>query len=186
MVASYLSDSQTGTGIREWSTDKAPHKDGVTLMAVRLMSNEGVCASLFESDTDIYVELDFALTHIPAGTFCVGFDLFDSEGNTVLRTYQSDAPRVEWLEPRTGQNLWRCKLPNGLLNQGTFYISPRLGIHNITWLVHEDAVVQFEVRLRHGKSPLWDTIDGSRPGQIAPILDWSERKNGSCRQARDS
>ena len=47
-----------------------------------------------------------------------------------------------------GQNVWRCKIPEGLLNGGTFYVSPRLSIHNIAWLVHEEAVIQFEVRLR--------------------------------------
>jgi len=176
VVTSYLSASQRGTGVRTWSGEEAPQKDGVALIAVRLMLSDGAFASLFESDSDIYVELEFTLTHIPAGTFCVGFDLVDSDGNTVFRTYQTDAPRIEWLEPRDGQNVWRCKIPEGLLNGGTFYVSPRLGIHNIAWLIHEEAVIQLEVRLRHGKSPLWDTLEGSRPGQIAPILDWSKRK----------
>lgn len=179
VVASYLSDSQTGTGIREWDIDKAPQKDGVALLAVRLLSMQGLSSTLFESSEDIYVELEFSLANILVGTFCAGFDLFDSEGATIFRTYQTDAAREEWLEPRVGRNSWRCKLPSGLLNEGTYYVSPRLSIHNISWLVHEDAVIQFQVRLRHGISPLWDTIQGTRPGQIAPILDWSRRDNRS-------
>ena len=67
VVTSYLTASQRGTGVRTWSGEEAPQKDGVALIAVRLMLSDGVCASLFESDPDIYVELEFTLTHIPAG-----------------------------------------------------------------------------------------------------------------------
>jgi lipopolysaccharide transport system ATP-binding protein len=176
VISAYLSASQTGTGVREWPAENAPQKDGVALTAVRLLADNGLPATLFDSDADIRVEFVFTLAHIPAATLCVGFDLFDSEGNTVFRTYQTDMPGDAWLKPRVGENVWRCTLPKGLLNGGNFYISPRIGMHNIAWLVHEDAVIQFQVRLRHGKSPLWDTIaEGSRPGQIAPIFDWSLR-----------
>lgn len=176
VVSSYLSDGQTGTGVKEWGMNSAPKKDGVALLAVRLFSNEGLPANLFESDKDVYVELEFELADVPAGTFCVGFDLFDSEGGTVFRTYQTDAPREEWPAARIGRNVWRCKLPKGLLNEGTYYISPRFSIHYVKWLIQEDAVIQFRMRLRHGKSPLWDTMsDGARPGQIAPVLDWSQQ-----------
>lgn len=175
VVASYLSDSQTETGIREWTLEQAPQRDGVALVAVRLFRGDGVPSSLFESDGDINIELEFTVSDVPTGTFCVGFDLFDSEGGTIFRSYQTDAQRREWLEPHVGQNVWRCRIPGGLLNEGTFYVSPRLSIHNVVWLVKEDAVIQFQVRLRHGKSPLWDTIEGNRPGQIAPILEWSRR-----------
>lgn len=175
VVAAYLSDSQSETGIREWPLDKAPQRDGVALLAVRLLSEEGLTCSTFGSDRDIYVELEFAVSNALSGTFCGGFDLFDSEGNTIFRTYQTDAKRGEWLEPRIGRNTWRCRVPKGLLNEGSFYVSPRLSIHNVVWLVKEDAVLQFQVRLRHGKSPLWDSIQGTRPGQIAPILEWSQR-----------
>ena len=40
--------------MRMWSGEEAPQKDGVALIAVRLMLSDGAFASLFESDSDIY------------------------------------------------------------------------------------------------------------------------------------
>ena len=47
----------------------------------------------------------------------------------------------------------------------TSSVNPRIGIHNVSWIVHEDAVLQFRVNLTHGVSPLWNAwSEGNRPG----------------------
>jgi hypothetical protein len=74
---------------------------------------------------------------------------------------------------KQGQNVWRCRIPGGLLNGGIYHVCPRIGVHNLYWIVYLDSVVQFEVVLGHGISPLWNSLDRrSRPGTIAPILQW--------------
>jgi lipopolysaccharide transport system ATP-binding protein len=173
VVTRYLVQDQPCNGQRTWSPKVAPGNEDVTLRAVRVLSPKGEAHSSVDSDEDFYIELDFVLQRIVVG-LCVGFDLTDSEGVTVFRTYQTDLPQQNWPEAQVGHNRWRCKIPKGLLNGGDFHICPRIGIHNVSWIVHEDAVVQLRMNLRHGVSPLWNSLtEASRPGVIAPVLDWN-------------
>ena len=76
-------------------------------------------------------------------SLCVGFDLANSDGVTVLRSYQTDSREENWASVRIGRNRWRCKIPRGLLNGGNYLVNPRISIHNLAWIVHEDAILEF-------------------------------------------
>src|SRR5206468_13032640 len=103
-----------------------------------------------------------------------GFDLANSDGVTVLRSYQTDTREENWPPVQVGRNRLRCKIPRGLLNGGDYLVNARIGIHNLAWIVHEDATLEFRANLRHGASPLWSAIsEENRPGLIAPLLDWT-------------
>jgi lipopolysaccharide transport system ATP-binding protein len=172
VVARYLADAQSATGQRLWSRDAAPGNESISLLAVRVLSSQGELRRTLHSDEDFYVELEF-LARKTSENLCVGFDLTNSEGIAILRTYQTDLAPECWPEVNVGINRWRCRIPKGLLNGGEFLVCPRIGIHNVSWIVHEDAAIQLHVNLRHGVSPLWNALsEGSRPGMIAPILDW--------------
>src|SRR5262249_13664293 len=127
VVKQYLAQAQSSNGERVWSRDTAPGNETLALMAVRVFSSEGEPSSTLDSDQDVYVELDFIAkgkTH----NLCVGFDLTNSEGVTLVRTYQTDLPPERWLPLQSGWNRWRCKIPKGLLNRGDFFVSPRIAI----------------------------------------------------------
>ena len=84
--------------------------------------------------------------------------------------HESDRP-----VPKIGENTWSCVLPPGLLNAGTYFLAPRIGIDKRYWIVHEEPVIKFEVHLDHGESSFWDALTtGGRPGYIAPILRWEK------------
>jgi hypothetical protein len=93
----------------------------------------------------------------------------EADGSTLFRTYQTDLPAQSRLTIKRGHNRWRCLIPKGLLNGGDYFISPRIGIHNHSWTVNEDAVLQFQITLDHATSSLWSS---RQPGMIAPILQW--------------
>ena len=172
VVTRYLAQAQSFNGERVWDRDTAPGNENVALRAVRVLSPEGEPRGTFDSDQDLCIEIDFFVHGTNAG-LCAGFDLTNSDGVTVFRTYQTDLPQDRWPPVQTGHNLWRCKIPKGLLNGGDFQVNPQIGIHNVSWIVHEDSVVWFRVNLRHGVSPLWNSLtEANRPGLIAPILDW--------------
>jgi lipopolysaccharide transport system ATP-binding protein len=171
VVARYLTQTDTASNETTWAQDAAPGNENITLLAVRVLSSGGEPNGMLYSDQDLYIELDF-LTPVTNSTLCVGFDLTNSEGITVLRTYQTDLPQDNWPLIQPGRNRWRCRIPSGLLNGGIFFINPRISIHNVAWIVREDAVLKFKLHLRHGVSPLWNTLT-TRPGLLAPILDWS-------------
>jgi lipopolysaccharide transport system ATP-binding protein len=171
VVAQYLAP-HSSSGERLWGPDAAPGDEDFSLRAVRVLSSDGRSTGTLDSDNDAYIEFDFFVQKVRS-SLCIGFDLTNSEGVTVCRTYQTDLQQQRWLPVRTGLSRWRCKIPKGLLNGGDFQVNPRISIHNVRWIVKEDAVVQFRVNLRHGVSPLWNWSEASRPGLIAPILEWT-------------
>ena len=173
VVTKYLAQAQPSNGERVWTEDAAPGDERATLIGVRVLSSEGEASGNLDSDRDIHIELDFLAQQIK-DSLCVGFDLTNSDGVVLFRTYQTDLPSEHWPPLKNGRNRWRCRIPKGLLNDGDFLLSPRIGIQNVSWVVHENAVLQFRINLRHGVSPLWNSLSGrDRPGLIAPILDWT-------------
>ena len=172
VVDQYLARTSSATGSKHWDERNAPGDAAVRLKAMRVNSADDRRPGIVTSKDDCFVELEFvADTNNPG--LCVGFDLVSAEGTTLFRSYQTDASPDRWPPVKRGRNLWRCMIPKGLLNAGTYSLSPRIGIHNVQWIVHLDDVVQFEVVLDHGDSPLWNSLTGSnRPGFIAPILEW--------------
>jgi lipopolysaccharide transport system ATP-binding protein len=177
IVNRYLADASTCNGERVWSRDTAPGTDNLLLLGVRILSEDGVVQERLTSDNDFYVELEFLLRELNAN-LCVGFDLNNAEGMTIFRSYQTDMKPECWPRLDLGINRLRCKVPRGLLNGGEFMLCPRIGIHNVSWIVHEDAVIRLRVDLKHGVSPLWHLAsEASRPGVVAPILEWKSFGN---------
>jgi lipopolysaccharide transport system ATP-binding protein len=177
VVSRYLADANTCNGERLWSRDSAPGSEKLLLLAVRILSADGRLQDRLTSNDDFYVELEFVARE-RSPNLCVGFDLTNSEGVTIFRTYQTDMRPECWPRLDIGINRWRCEVPRGLLNGGEFLLCPRIGIHNVSWIVHEDAVIRFRMDLKHGVSPLWHLAsETSRPGLLAPILDWKSIGN---------
>jgi lipopolysaccharide transport system ATP-binding protein len=168
IVAQYLAHASLRNGERTWNLDSAPGNEDIKLTAVRVLSPGGRPSGMLSSEQDVCVELEFVVRR-ENGSPCVGFDLTNSEGNTVFRTYQTDLPFERWPPVKKGRNRWRCTIPKALLNAGEFVLNPRISVHNMYWIVHEDAVLAFQMHLGHGVSPVW----AGRPGIIAPILEWN-------------
>ena len=173
VVSGYLG-SLSGVGAEmTWSEDTAPGNDEIKLRGIRITDEEGSSQGIFSSSKDILIEMTFT-AKVLHSALCVGFDILTSEGNVVARSYQIDSAPQEWPTAQKGENRWRCLIPKGLLNGGLYSIAPRIGIHNMYWIVHLDPAVQFEVLLDHGVSPFWNVLDKTnRPGIIAPIFRWT-------------
>jgi len=173
VVGQYLRHAQSPGGERVWPEHAAPGNEAVSLLAVRILNDGGETGRWVDTDKDFFVELEFTARRLDK-SLCVGFDLANPDGVTLLRSYQTDSQEASWPPLRTGRNRLRCKIPRGLLNGGDYLVNARIGIHNLAWIVHEDATLEFRVRLNHGVSPLWSAIsEDNRPGLIAPLLDWT-------------
>lgn len=172
VISHYLSQNASHSGEKRWSPDNAPGDSDIKLLAVRVLTPQGEPSGTLSTKDDLFVEFDFNVG-TKLANLCIGFDLMSIEGLTLFRTYQTDLPTEHWPALKEGQNRWRCKIPGGLLNGGEFVISPRIGIHKDRWIVLEDAVLQFEMLLDHGVSPLWNTMTArTRPGLVSPLLEW--------------
>jgi lipopolysaccharide transport system ATP-binding protein len=174
VVARYLeSIAEMGSEI-VWTEQAAPGNDEIRLRALRVYT-ENSTGSVYSSSDELTVEMEFTARSRYSG-LCIGFDLVNSEGVVVARSYQTDLPPEQWPEVALGDNKWCCTIPRGLLNAGLYYISPKIGMHNISWIVHMDPTIRFEMVLDHGVSPFWNSLDaGSRPGVIAPIFKWASK-----------
>jgi lipopolysaccharide transport system ATP-binding protein len=172
VVARYLAGiAEMGSQVR-WSEDSAPGNQEIKLTALRVYTDNAT-GGIYSSSENLNVEMEFTARSRHSG-LCIGFDVVNSEGVVIARSYQTDLPPEQWPEIRLGENKWCCTIPMGLLNAGLYYLSPRIGVHNMYWIVHHDPVIRFEVILDHGVSPFWNSLDAaSRPGVIAPIFKWA-------------
>jgi lipopolysaccharide transport system ATP-binding protein len=173
IVNNYLADSSTIKSEMTWAEENAPGNEEAKLTAIKVYSDSNHSdIGTYSSRENLFVNLELIINKInPA--LCVGFDLINSEGIVLLRSYQTDLDSNKWISVEIGKNTFVCKIPASFLNSGIYYICPRIGIHNLYWIVKLDAIVQFEIILDHGISPLWNSLNGkNRPGMIAPILAW--------------
>ncbi|MBN2438697.1 MAG: ABC transporter ATP-binding protein [Deltaproteobacteria bacterium] len=172
VVSNYLSGSGRNTSVMKWRDESAPGNEDVRLKSIGVNTGNRDDRGVYQSRNSIFVEMQFTVNKIHSA-LCIGFDLLNSQGETILRSYQTDMSPADWPKVRQGDNLWRCTIPGGLLNGGIYNLCPRIGLHNLNWIVYLGTVVQFEVILDHGVSPFWSSLDSrSRPGIIAPVFKW--------------
>ena len=174
MIKKYLTQQQKAGGTVAWSRDSAPGNEEVKLLAMRVKDSLGEETNLFSSSRDLYVEMEFE-ANTKHTSLCVGFDLMLPSGDVVARSYHTDMSEDKWPHIQSGRNSWVCRIPARLLNAGVYYVSPRIGMHNLYWIVNIDMVLRFELLLDHGVSPFWnDLTERNRPGIIAQIFDWKK------------
>jgi lipopolysaccharide transport system ATP-binding protein len=172
VVARYLSQADAAASRAAWPEAAAPGNDDLRLVAMRVVDAGGACQSVCPSSQAVGIELEVVISCLHA-SLCIGFDLVGGSGEVVLRSYHNDAAPDRWPRLGPGPNRLRCLIPAGLLNAGVYRVAPRIGLHNICWIVNPDPAIRFEVVLDHGRSPFWNSLDArSRPGTIAPIMQW--------------
>ncbi len=173
VIATYLDSTNVQT-TTSWHDSTGLGNDKLRLHSISLRASGGNAASsVMSSNDDIEVTLEIAVAR-PLSGLCVGFDLLGSQGNTILRSYNTDMSNENIHAIPAGRSQVKCILPRGLLNAGSYTLAPRISIHNQEWIVHSDALTGFAIVLNHGQSPYWNSLDEkSRPGVIAPILEWS-------------
>jgi lipopolysaccharide transport system ATP-binding protein len=171
VVSRYLASISEMASEISWPEEEAPGNGEIKLTSLRVYTKNS-SAGVYSSSEDLSVEMEF-LARMRHSALCIGFDVVNSEGVVVARSYQTDLPPESWPEVQFGKNKWCCTIPRGLLNAGLYYVCPKIGLHNMYWIVNLDTTVRFEVILDHGVSPFWNTLNGSsRPGVIAPIFNW--------------
>ncbi len=187
IVAQYLASGSEFTGEHVWPDELLPGNHEFKLKSIAVCNGSGDTSGYYSTKSDLYIEMEFtAKSNIPS--LCVGFDLVTVEGVPVFRSYQTDSSEEKRIHVAPGKNIWRCRIPGGLLNGGTYHLCPRVSVHNMYWIVNMDAQVVFELTLDHGVSPFWNSLDRSnRPGNVAPLLEWSSKNhpplNGAAKES---
>ena len=175
VVAEYLTGIGDAKSEVHWPLEKAPGPEEIKLTGVRILTEEAGCLGVYSSKDEILVEMEFYATK-PIQGLTVGFDLYTIEGEMIMRSYHNDQHEQNWPQLKIGRNVWRCAIPAGLLNYGTYVISVRIARHMVCWLINMDGVAQFDVIMDHGVSPYWNSFRSKKfkPGVIAPIFKWHD------------
>jgi lipopolysaccharide transport system ATP-binding protein len=178
-VTQYLTVGSAPASEKTWTRAEAPGDASLRLLSVRV--NSDIMTHTLPTSLPIYVDVQFETFSALRG-LCVGFDIITGDGVTVLRSYHTDLPEPQWPVVEAGVNHFRCTIRPGLLNGGTYYVCPKIGIHNVNWIVNLDGAVRFEMALDHGVSPLWNSLNGvRRPGLVAPVFEWENVGAAVCR-----
>jgi lipopolysaccharide transport system ATP-binding protein len=170
VVARYLAesaaDSTVGEGEKRFSLPESRH--GFTLLAMRTLDAAGQPCAQFLSSAPVFVEIEFALRE-PLPYLRVGLELTSPDGVSLFRAYHNDTAEIVSYDPALETYRVRAVLPPHLLNNGTYLIDPLAAIHRGDWLLRDVRGLQIHVVF---DVPNRDYVIGSRPGVIAPILDW--------------
>lgn len=177
VVGKYLETTSTAvSGSQHWSHDHPGNAD-IQLTSIEVKSEDS-SNGIYSSSQDLTVEFGFSIPSELPG-LRVGFELVTSTGIPVFSTWQSDRAPRGFFQAHPGENRWQCTVSAGLLNAGTYIVLPKIAIGSGAWIVDGGTTVGFEVVLDHGISPYWNSLDASsRPGLIAPILDWKTVSTG--------
>src|SRR5437867_5237501 len=121
--------------VRTWPDREAPGNDQFRLRALRSVDSAGEPCNSFYSSQPVAVEMEFDL-HFLHSALMVGFELIHRDGTIVFRSNHNDRSQGEWPSLRVGRNRLQCQIPPGLLNYGTYFISPKVGLHCIAWFLN--------------------------------------------------
>jgi lipopolysaccharide transport system ATP-binding protein len=171
VVADYLA-TQADTGASaSWDPGKGPGDDEARLVSVNVVDTTGEVTPFVSTDEPFKVCMEIDLARVDEA-LTIGFDLVATDGAIVMRSFHTDGDPDQWPPLHAGRNSLACTVPAGLLNDGRYYVMPRVSVYCVRWIVHADSVASFEVHRDPGLSPYALT---SRPGTIAPTLAWEKR-----------
>ena len=91
----------------------------------------------------------------------------------MFRTYHDDSAR-EPAPLAPGRYTVTCTIPGHLLNQGSYFVTLRAGIHAVRHIFILDQILSFEVINVSGANSQYG---GIRPGVINPSLRWRMAMN---------
>jgi len=174
IIDHYLSEGSTGISPeRIWNNpETSPGDSHLKLRAIRVSNGSREIRTVYRSSQPMIIEIEFELFYEHSALF-IGFDLINQSGAIVLRSCHNHRNGDECPKIRHGLNRLQCIIPPGMLNNGVYFVAPRIGLNFIKWIVFNEVEVGFEIQMDHYTSPFWSAAHTAAfPGVIAPCLSW--------------
>jgi lipopolysaccharide transport system ATP-binding protein len=166
IVSSYLAEG-TDDGDAFWNNpNPVAHDMEVQLKSARLLTLENETANIFNYDSDFKIEILYQVIH-PIRDLSVTFHLFDSHGNFIFESMDTDLPEWRGRVLKQGEYQATCIIRSCLLKPGRYFISIDSYISNVKIIEHQERVLSFDIY------EMGCTIKTRRRlGIVAPTLEW--------------
>lgn len=127
------------------------------------------------NDADMWVEIRGEVHQVDPA-LNLGYAVYSEEGSLLYWSLDTDRPETEW--PKLTEGLWtfRGRIPARLLNEGAHRVELMGSLHFRQWLFEPGVrapAVTLVVKGGLSDSPYWIA---RRPGLVAPVIDWSARR----------
>ena len=179
-VASHYLQSDLGTTAeRHWrDPGTAPQSDSVRLLGVRVRDPRGQTSDTFDIRDKVGLELAYEVRS-PA-VLTPNFHVYDGQGNCAFVV--NDSYSSEWGERARDTGTWRstCWIPGNFLSEGSYVVSAAISTMQREFIhFWERDAVSFQIVERPGGPSARGTYQGSIPGAVRPMLEWTTETPGS-------
>ncbi len=173
-VKSYLQTSEGATQGYKWTSEKDPVPTNEYYNPTEMyleQENGTLCDAPVRNDETVSVVIKGnILNYDPLMT--VGYSIFTSEGSLLYWSVQTDQEESLWPKLTNGPFTLKARIPQHLLNEGSYRIEMIGGLNDRLWLFAPGSnvpTINFSIKGGLSNSPYWTT---KRPGILAPVLDW--------------
>jgi lipopolysaccharide transport system ATP-binding protein len=168
VVASYL--SSTTEGHATWRPPDTRRQDlEVRLLSARLLCTDGGPATVVDFDSQIKVEVAYEILD-PVRNLFVGYHLFDSMGNIVFESLDTDSTGLKGQIREPGHYTSTCKVPDSLLKPGHYQLALISFIDRVKIIEHYRGALAFDV------SEVGYHLNAKRYGVVTPVFEWNIQK----------
>ena len=154
--------------------NKLPQDEAFELINLSV-SQEDSNGFEFYSNMPISISFKYVVKKTSMG-LRIGFDLIDAETEALIfRSFHDESE--DKIEPiNIGEYSSDVNIPSNLLNDGLYYLSLSIGIHNVRWIVYESIRTSFRINTIGGINKIYAE---KRSGIIKPYLNWvtANKKN---------
>ena len=165
VIHEYLSDDSTINRSTNWTPEKAPSMNGITLLSARVMNDAEV---LYAGDV-IDLEFIFKSEEKHPATYDVTFSLRDEMNNLLFQGSTHFSSRIV---ESTSSGIYRAcaSIPADFMNEGTYRISRVFFVKDgVTLQFYYDDAIGFELKRR--EQGMFG-YQGEKMGLIKPNIKW--------------
>ena len=169
IVAHYLEDGGSNSGVVSFDPESAPGSDAVRLLGLRAKNAAGVVTTNFATNEPVTIEVEYEMLRKAAG-LRIGLLLLGREGEVILSTKDLDSYPQDY-EREAGRYVSSCNLPADFFNTGRFFLSVGSDFPGVQVNFSVDRVLSFTVELA-GDS-VGSMVNSQRNGLLRMRFPWS-------------
>ncbi len=158
-------DYSTLKGSVTWDIEDAIGTNDFKIMGVSSKATTGEVKTVFLDSQPILIEIETMVLH-PIHNMRLNFTLLDK--NDVI-VFVSSSHTSEFVDKEPGLYRYEVKIPDNLLNSGTYTIALQAGIPKQKQLLESTNMLSFDIEKVMDYGTM---VNASLPGVVAPNIEW--------------